>query len=87
MIPPMKSFSFTDVDRFICYTPNLFRHLPLFFISPTSASMLTLIFKDIIHGDVKCENVLIFEEPRKYDKQDKNSKMISELELLVLMLW
>ena len=40
-------------------------------ISPTANLMLTVQLQDIVHGDVKCENVLIFEE--RDDSKGPNS--------------
>lgn len=34
-------------------------------------STLTSIFKDIVHGDVKCENVLIFEKENEINKESE----------------
>ena len=37
-------------------------HLICSLTSPSANSLLTTQLQDIVHGDVKCENVLIFEE-------------------------
>lgn len=34
-------------------------------------SRLTSIVKDIVHGDVKCENVLIFEKENEINKESE----------------
>lgn len=34
-------------------------------------SKLTSIVKDIVHGDVKCENVLIFEKENEINKESE----------------
>lgn len=34
-------------------------------------SKLTSIIKDIVHGDVKCENVLIFEKENEINKESE----------------
>lgn len=34
-------------------------------------SKLTWILKDIVHGDVKCENVLIFENEKEANKESE----------------
>lgn len=34
-------------------------------------SKLTSILKDIVHGDVKCENVLIFEKENEANKESE----------------
>lgn len=49
----------------------MFPPINLFVIFGHRGSKLTSSIKDIVHGDVKCENVLIFEKENEASKQSE----------------
>ena len=71
----LRRFGFTivefDYGRFL----KLYMSEPQFLtMCPAKVSPLTVTLLDIVHGDVKCENVLIFEKDEGQPKTENHSR-------------